>query len=204
LILSHTEAVRARRGSNVLTRLESSRLALESEQEIQRDRLLFEIPGPGMSRDLGGDDVGEMYTRGRNIPVAWCWVAAMSSWPASKFTPSPQRSSCSSVSTTTAAVSEGGGGGLVQPVLGRGPAALTKAMTQSRGRRPLFLCNLLCVPSRWWYLSNCDEERVSGLLDNSRATAVVGDRAFPSPGVAIAAHLARTGFSRRPAQDCRG
>ena len=23
---------------------------------------LFEIPGPGMSRDLGGDDVGEMYT----------------------------------------------------------------------------------------------------------------------------------------------
>jgi len=78
LILSHTEAVRARRGSKVLTRLESSRLALESEQEIQRDRLLFEIPGPGMSRDLGGDDVGEMYTRGTNIPGAWCWVAAMS------------------------------------------------------------------------------------------------------------------------------
>ena len=23
---------------------------------------LFEIPGPGMSRDLGGDEVGEMYT----------------------------------------------------------------------------------------------------------------------------------------------
>ena len=140
-------------------------------------------------------------TRGTNIPGAWCWVAAMSSSPASKFTPSlSQRSSCSSVSTTTAAVSEG----LVQPVVGRGPAALTKAMTQSRGRRPLFLRNLLCVPSPWWYLKDGYEETVTGLLDNSRATAVVGDRAFTSPGVAIAAHLARTGFSRRPAQDCRG
>merc|ERR1719150_3260767 len=77
-----------------------------------------------------------------------------------------QGSSCFSVSTTTAAVSEGGGGGLVQPVLGRGPAALTKAMTQSRGRRPLSLRNLLCVPSRLWYLSNGDEETVSGLLVN--------------------------------------
>ena len=93
---------------------------------------------------------------------------------------------------------------LVQPVVGRGPAALTKAMTQSRGRRPLFLRNLLCVPSPWWYLKDGYEATVSGLLDNSRATAVVGDRAFTSPGVAIAAHLARTGFSRRPAQDCRG
>jgi len=65
LILSQTEAVLALRGSKVLTlcgltRLESSRLAFESEQEMHRDRLLFEMPGPGMSRERGGEEVGEM------------------------------------------------------------------------------------------------------------------------------------------------
>jgi hypothetical protein len=79
LILSQTEAVLALRGNNVLTRLESSRLAFESEQEMHRDRLLFEIPGPGISRERGGEEVGEMYTLGTNIPgAAWCCVAAIS------------------------------------------------------------------------------------------------------------------------------
>lgn len=77
MILSQTEAVLALRGSKVLTRLESSRLAFESEQEMHRDRLLFEMPGPGMSRERGGEEVGEMYTLGTNIPGAWCCVAAI-------------------------------------------------------------------------------------------------------------------------------
>jgi len=77
LILSQTEAVLALRGSRVLTRLESSRLAFESEQEMHRDRLLFEMPGPGMSRERGGEEVGEMYTLGTNIPGPWCCVAAI-------------------------------------------------------------------------------------------------------------------------------
>lgn len=58
--------------------LESSRLLFESEHEIHLDRLLLEIPGPGMSRLWGGDEEGDMYTLGVNIPGLCCVAAILS------------------------------------------------------------------------------------------------------------------------------
>jgi len=192
LILSQTEAVLALRGSKVLTKLESStRLAFESEQEMHRDRLLFEMPGPGMSRERGGEEFGEMYTLGTNIPGAWCCVAAILS---------PQSASCHRCHFPQNAASPAAAPWplqLYRKVVGlltsgtlccsdEGNDAIRRPHSLSTNPPSYFLAIFFLVngsPGREY--SGVSKGEVSGVLDGSRATVDRCCRPDPPSSVSL-------------------